>query len=45
MSLNVDTSAVLLIDAENAFNTINQKVMNVKERKVINLNSVNESKC
>ena len=27
MSLNVDTCGVLLIDAENAFNSINQKVM------------------
>ena len=27
MSLNVDTNAVLLIDAENAFNSINHKVM------------------
>ena len=27
MSLNVDTDAVLLIDAENAFNSINHKVM------------------
>ena len=27
MSLNVDTVAVLLIDAENAFNSINRKVM------------------
>ena len=27
MSLNVDTDAVLLIDAENAFNSINCKVM------------------
>ena len=29
MSLNVDTDAVLLIDAENAFNSINHKVENV----------------
>ena len=27
MSLNVDTNVVLLIDAENAFNSINRKVM------------------
>ena len=27
MSLNVDTDAVLLIDAENAFNSINGKVL------------------
>ena len=27
MSLNVDTDAVFLIDAENAFNSINRKVM------------------
>ena len=27
MSLNVDTDAVLLIDAENAFNSINHKLM------------------
>ena len=27
MNLNVDTNAVLLIDAENAFNSINHKVM------------------
>ena len=27
MSLNVDTNAVLLIDAENAFSSINRKVM------------------
>ena len=27
MNLNVDTNAVLLIDAENAFNSINRKVM------------------
>ena len=27
MSINVDTSAVLLIDAENAFNSVNRKVM------------------
>ena len=27
MSLNVDTDAVLLIDAENAFNSINCKIM------------------
>ena len=27
MSLNIDTDAVLLIDAENAFNSIDRKVM------------------
>ena len=27
MSLNIDTNAVILIDAENAFNSVNRKVM------------------